>query len=106
MKKLLLIISFLSVSFAQADDPGPLAPCYALISNGWDILRLRNAGVPITIIEQQILSKPVSDEQKDEALAFTREVWQAPGNGWNWIVAKHKDCLREIKYHQGEDYGN
>jgi len=105
VKRLIGAILLLASS-VYADDPGPLAPCYALISNGWDILRLRNAGVPITIIEQQILLKPVSDEQKDEALAFTREVWQAPGNGWDWILAKHKDCLREIKYHQGEDYGN
>jgi hypothetical protein len=102
MKHLVAILT-LALSFIQpafADDPGPLAPCFALMSNGWEILRLRNAGVPIETLEAKIQAAKAPAEEKADALAFVHAAWEAPGDGWEWISEKHRECIRQVRYNQ------
>lgn len=100
MKYLIAAVLLALSTTVKADDPGPLAPCYQLLSNGWELLRLRNNGVPIETIIVRIERQRAPEDEKADAIAFVREVWEAPGDGWDWIGEKHRACIRWVKYHQ------
>jgi hypothetical protein len=103
----LFISAIASVGSAVADDPGPLTPCYDLMSNGWEILRMRNGGMKldalITRTKTAANRNNVPTDEVNDTVEWITEVWNAPGDGWDWITAEFQKCKSTILYGSGQN---
>lgn len=98
---LVALLTFCFFNYARADDPGPQAPCFWLLSDGWDIMILKNRGLS--------KDKILNEIPKDHPLAQSRITLverayaEAEGDGWEWVVAEHRACLKRVQ--NGEPAG-
>lgn len=74
-------------------------PCMQLIADGWQILTVRNEKGVMTkpALIQSINRSDVSPQLKAARLALVERVWDAPGDGWDFIGDMHRACMAEAQ---------
>lgn len=99
---LFILLLVLSAFFdAHADDPGPLAPCYAILSEGAVLMKYKKEGVTRLQILNWLYSSSPTNEQVLHGVYMIDTVYDME-DPWPTIVALHNDCVAKVRYGEGQ----